>query len=141
MKGHGMLKKSDNSIGVMNTIIGKGTVLNGTLKVEQSVRIDGKIKGEVNATETLVVGKTGELQEAKVRVKNAVIGGKLYGTVEASNRIILENQSVLLGDIKARLLVIEEGATFSGNCDSGDQAQKKATLKVASDHTSLSSPA
>ena len=136
-----MLKKEQESIGVMNTIIGKGTVLIGTLKVEQSVRVDGKIKGEVKATDTLVVGKSGELTDAKVNVKNAVVGGKIFGTIEASNRVVLENQATLLGDIKTRLLVIEEGATFSGNCNSGEQAQTSQSLKVAVDKPHLTPPA
>ncbi len=135
------MRKNQDSVGVMNTIIGKGSVLTGTLKVEQSVRIDGKIKGEIKATDTLVVGKSGELTDAKVKVKNAVVGGKIYGTIEAANRVILENQATLLGDIKTRLLVIEEGAIFSGNCSSGDQAQTAQSLKVASDKPPLSSPA
>lgn len=127
------MRKDQNSIGVVNTIIGKGTALTGMLKVDQSIRIDGQVKGEIRATDTLVVGKSGELMDAKVHVKNAVVGGKVYGTLEASNRVVLENQSILLGDLKTRLLVIEEGAVFTGNCTSGDKAQGTQGLKVASD--------
>ena len=127
------MRKDQNSIGVVNTIIGKGTALTGMLKVDQSIRIDGQVKGEIRATDTLVVGKSGELMEAKVHVKNAVVVGKVYGTLEASNRVVLENQSILLGDLKTRLLVIEEGAVFTGNCTSGDKAQGVQGLKVASD--------
>jgi len=107
--------------GAMNTIVGKGTKIEGTMEVTQSIRIDGAFKGTLKATDTLIVGSTGELNEVTVSVKNAIIGGKISGNLVASNKVTLESSSRLEGDLTAKLLVIEEGALFSGNCKSGDQ--------------------
>ncbi|MBN1294744.1 MAG: polymer-forming cytoskeletal protein [Candidatus Latescibacteria bacterium] len=117
------MAKHNEPEGVMNTIIGKGTKIEGNMEVSQSLRIDGTFKGSITATDTLIVGTTGELSEVTVQVKNAIIGGKIKGDVSASNKITLESTSNLEGDLSAKLLVIEEGALFSGNCKSGNKAE------------------
>jgi len=109
-------------MGTMNTIIGKGSVFEGTFRVESSVRVDGVLHGKLTASDTLVVGKEGEV-EADVTAKNAIVGGKFVGTLEASNKVVLESSSSLFGDLKAKLLVVEEGAAFRGKCESGDSDQ------------------
>lgn len=116
------MARNDNIEGAMNTIIGKGTSIEGNMKVAQSIRIDGSFKGTLDATDTLIVGATGQLNEVNVTVKNAIIGGKIKGNITASSKVTLESSSRLEGDLTAKLLVIEEGALFSGNCKSGDQA-------------------
>jgi cytoskeletal protein CcmA (bactofilin family) len=115
------MARNNEPEGAMNTIVGKGTKIEGSMEVSQSIRIDGAFKGSLKATDTLIVGSTGELSEVTVSVKNAIIGGKISGNVVASNKVTLESTSRLEGDLTAKLLVIEEGALFSGNCKSGDQ--------------------
>ena len=115
------MAKNNDSEGAMNTIIGKGTKVEGKMEVASSVRIDGSFIGEIKATETLIVGSTGELSDVIVNVKNAIIGGKIKGNVTASSKVTLESSSRLEGDLTAKLLIIEEGALFSGNCKSGEQ--------------------
>ena len=121
------MARQNDSEGVMNTIIGKGTKIEGQMEVAQSIRIDGLFKGSVTATDTLIVGTTGELNDVSVKVKNAIIGGKIRGNIIASNKVTLESSSNLEGDLTAKLLVIEEGALFSGNCRSGDKLEPHTT--------------
>jgi cytoskeletal protein CcmA (bactofilin family) len=109
--------------GAMNTIIGKGTRLEGSMEVAQSLRIDGVFKGQLKISDTLIVGTTGELSEVTVQAKNAIIGGIVKGNIVASNKVTLESSSRLEGDLTAKLLVIEEGALFTGNCKSLDKPQ------------------
>lgn len=109
--------------GAMNTIIGKGTKLEGSMEVAQSLRIDGSFKGQLKASDTLIIGSTGELAEVTVHVKNAIIGGKVQGNINASGKVTLESSSRLEGDLTAKLLVIEEGALFSGNCRTGEDVR------------------
>lgn len=124
------MAKYNDPEGAMNTIIGKGTQVEGNMTVAQSLRIDGSFKGSINASETLIVGASGELTDVKVNVKNAIIGGKIKGNITASNKVTLESSSRLEGDLTAKLLVIEEGSLFTGNCQSGDQvAPQKPPLE------------
>ncbi|MFQ5630819.1 MAG: polymer-forming cytoskeletal protein, partial [bacterium] len=41
--------------GDLNTIVGKGTYFEGTVKVQSSIRVDGQIKGRITTSDTLIV--------------------------------------------------------------------------------------
>ncbi|HPG39251.1 MAG TPA: polymer-forming cytoskeletal protein [bacterium] len=101
--------------GELNTILGKGAYFEGVITVEHSLRVDGKVKGDVKTSDTLVVGKDGEI-EGNVKAKNLVVGGKLNGIVDADGKTVLESRSEFHGEMKTRKLVIDEGAIFDGKC-------------------------
>lgn len=113
-----MSKKDEDGIsrsGDLNTIVGKGSSLEGTLKVENSVRVDGRIKGNLTTTELLVIGKDGEI-EGDIIAKNAIIGGRVRGKVSATGKVVLESKAVFMGELKTSRLVIDDGAIFDGRC-------------------------
>ncbi|MFQ5649534.1 MAG: polymer-forming cytoskeletal protein [bacterium] len=116
-----------SSGGNLNTIIGKGSSFEGTLKVQSTLRVDGKVKGTVTTSESLVIGKEGAL-DGDITVRNAIVGGKLKGKLVASGKVVLEANSVFNGELKTTKLVIDEGAIFEGNCSMGLAAEleKKA---------------
>ena len=113
-----MSKKDENGItrsGDLNTIVGKGSSLEGTLKVENSIRVDGRIKGHVTTTDSLVIGKEGEI-EGEIIAKNAIIGGRVHGKISATGKIVLEAKAFFQGEMKTARLVIDDGAVFDGRC-------------------------
>lgn len=112
----------DRNSGELNTIIGRGSVIEGTLTVNSSLRVDGKIIGTVQVADSLIVGKDGEI-EGEVRVKNAVIGGKVKNKIIASGKVVLEAKSVVHGEVKTARLVIDEGAVFEGKCTMGEDGK------------------
>lgn len=112
-------RDDERTVDAVNTIIGEGTCVKGDVTVEGSIQVDGEFVGGVDATDTLVVGETGKV-DGDANVANAVIGGRMYGNVFASGKIELKRGSQLLGDIKTRGLVIEDGVVFQGNCQMGD---------------------
>lgn len=102
--------------GKMNSIIGEGCSVNGTIDVrEGTLRIDGDFEGSVVCPGTLVVGKGGKVK-ADIKVNSAVIGGKMTGNIDAKEKIELQAGSRLEGDIKTTRLVIDEGVFFEGSC-------------------------
>ena len=115
-------KEVDTNVqeGRINSILGKGCKFKGTIEVEGTLRIDSEFEGVVNCPETLVVGKTG-IVKADINVKNAIIGGRVVGNINAENKIELQSGSHLEGDIKTRRLVIDEGVFFQGNCSMGSK--------------------
>ncbi len=117
--------KEDNR--ELNTIIGKGSVINGKISIQNSVRIEGRVIGEVSSTGTVTIGSKGEVEGDIVAI-NAVIGGKVKGSIKASEKIILESNSVLVGDLQTVKLTIDEGAMFEGKCYMSDE--KEETEKV-----------
>ncbi|HON09272.1 MAG TPA: polymer-forming cytoskeletal protein [Chitinispirillaceae bacterium] len=97
------------------TILGEGTVFEGTISVPHSLRIDGSFKGKIHTTEIITIGNTG-IVEADIVAKSAIIGGKVTGNLSVEDRVELEADSSLIGDLKTRDLIINEGAVFHGNC-------------------------
>ena len=100
------------------TYIGEGTEIIGELKTPHQLRIDGTIKGKVLSTsEMLTVGSNGIVEiTGDITAKSAMIGGSVRGNVTVEDRVELESRAKLIGNLKARELVINEGAVFQGNC-------------------------
>ena len=106
------------------TMIGEGTVFEGTIVVPHSIRVDGTVKGKIETSEVLTLGSSGII-EADVKAKSAIIGGKIQGNVSVEDRIELEQNAVLIGDVRTRDIIINEGAVFHGNCSmENSKAQK-----------------
>jgi len=61
----------------------------------------------------LAVGLTGEV-DGNVSAKNVTIGGKVRGSIIASEKIVFEGKAVIKGDIRSAKLVIDEGCLFDG---------------------------
>jgi cytoskeletal protein CcmA (bactofilin family) len=97
------------------SLISANTSVEGKLTTEGSVRIDGKLIGDVIAKANVAVGLTGTV-EGSVAGKNVALAGRVKGYVTAAEKLILESKSVVRGDIRAVKLVVDEGATFDGHC-------------------------
>jgi len=104
--------------GNLNSILGPGCKVKGTIELQGTIRVDGEFDGEIKCPDTLIIGKSGVVK-ANVTVKNAVIGGKLLGNIQASNKIELQTGSHVEGDIQTARLVIDEGVFFEGSCKMG----------------------
>jgi cytoskeletal protein CcmA (bactofilin family) len=94
-------------------LIGVGTTVDGKIRTQGSLRVDGKLTGEVHAAENLAIGVTGEIEGA-VNGRNVTVGGKVKGNITAVDKLVLEGKSSVRGDVKAAKLVIDEGAVFDG---------------------------
>lgn len=104
---------ADNTTIKNLNLIGAGTTVEGKIRTQGSLRVDGKVTGEVHAAENLAVGLTGEI-EGGVTGRNVTIGGKVKGNITSVDKLVLEGKSVVRGDVKATKLVIDEGAVFDG---------------------------
>ena len=100
----------------MNTIIGKDTVITGTLDIKGALRVDGSVKGKINCSDCVTIGATGTV-EADIQANTAIIAGHLIGNVHTTEKVELQAKCELDGDIKTKSLVIEQGAMFCGACN------------------------
>ncbi len=136
MLGKKEMEDFDRS-GDLNTIIGKGSVIEGNVKVQNSMRVDGRVKGQVMASDSIVVGKEGEI-EGELRVKNIIIGGRVRGKIFASGKVVLEARSVFQGELKTSKLVIDDGAVFDGTCSMSEGGKILALPETADGRQALS---
>ena len=114
--------------GNLNSILGPGCKVKGTIEIQGTIRIDGDFDGDIKCPDTLIIGKSGVVK-ANVTVKNAVIGGKLLGNIQASNKIELQTGSHVEGDIQTARLVIDEGVFFEGSCKMGQAATTSSSQR------------
>ena len=105
--------KSDTN-GELN-LIAAGSVFEGKLRSPGSIRIDGKIVGEVHATQNVAVGSSGDV-EGNIAAQNVTVGGTTKGVIVAQEKLVFESKAIVRGDITASKLVIDEGAVFDGKC-------------------------
>ena len=103
------------------TIIAKGAEVNGSMDVEGNIRVDGTVIGDVRATEGVEVGKSGRIVGSAISSKTAVIHGYVESHLTVSQHVLLGGKSTLVGDLKTKSLVIEEGAVFHGNSSMAEE--------------------
>ncbi len=115
------------------TILTPDVEIKGTIKFDKVLKVDGKFEGEMITNDgELIVGKTG-IVNASANVKNASIEGRLEGNIVATEKVELKHKAQLLGDLQARILVIEEGVIFNGQCNvnpDGTQFEKQNIKEV-----------
>ena len=100
----------------MNTIIGKETVITGTLDIKGDLRVEGSVKGKIVSSGCVTVGSTG-LVEAEIEAESAIVAGAMKGNVKTTEKIELQAKCEMEGDIRTKSLIIEQGAVFCGSCD------------------------
>lgn len=116
------------------SLIGPGMNIVGDLSTDGTVRVEGRIEGTVRAGKAVVIGKGGEVV-GDVLTQDAVIGGRVNGTIVAESRLEIQGTSVIDGHIRVRSghLVVEEGAVHNGQTqmlDGGEALALPAPARV-----------
>jgi len=101
--------------GEIKAFLGEGTDFKGILTFEGTVRVDGKLEGEVYTKDTLIVGESAVVA-AEINVHTIVISGIVRGNITASGKIEVHRPGKLFGNVKTPSIYIEEGVIFEGNC-------------------------
>lgn len=99
--------------GGLTAFIDQGSEFEGKLSFKDTVRIDGRFRGEISSENTLIVGESGEI-EASIRSKTVAISGSVVGDVHAQAKVVVHKTGRVEGNIEAAVLVVEEGAKIDG---------------------------
>jgi cytoskeletal protein CcmA (bactofilin family) len=89
--------------------------IEGTYTFSGSALLNGKFKGLIQSTDTLIVGEKATVN-ANIAVGSALIRGEVVGNVTATDRVELHAGARVFGDLEAPIVVIEEGVLFDGHC-------------------------
>jgi cytoskeletal protein CcmA (bactofilin family) len=115
--GRGPVQASEpginETLGPEMTVVGRGAQVEGTLVSAESIRIDGQAKGKIAARGDVVLSSHSHV-EADIRAQNVVSGGTLRGNITAGTRTELTQGGRVEGTIRSKVLVVREGALFSG---------------------------
>ncbi|HEX7050901.1 MAG TPA: polymer-forming cytoskeletal protein [Longimicrobiales bacterium] len=108
------------------SIIGPGMRVVGDCSTEGTLRVEGTIEGTVQAGKAVVVGKDGAVL-GDVTTQDAVIGGRVVGTIIAESRLELQATCVIEGEVRARRIKLDEGGRLNGNIRTGDAAASQTS--------------
>jgi cytoskeletal protein CcmA (bactofilin family) len=110
----------------LDTVIGPETSVRGDVRVGGSIRLDGKLEGQLDVTEAFMTGPK-SLLKGEVHCRDAIVGGRVEGNIVATETVELQTGAQVLGDVSCRGLVIQRECVFQGNCSMGlepGQAEK-----------------
>jgi cytoskeletal protein CcmA (bactofilin family) len=97
------------------SLLGADTVVTGRLSFTVPTRIDGTLRGEVRASELLVIGEDGFV-DGTVRALKLIVLGKMRGDVRGAERVEIGPGGQLTGTIETRSLVVADGGQLDGDC-------------------------
>lgn len=101
------------------SIVGPGMRVTGDCETEGTLRVEGIVKGTVRAGKAIVIGKDGAV-DGDVITQDAIIGGRVTGSVVAESRLELQATCVIEGEIRARRIKLDEGGRVNGTVRTGD---------------------
>ncbi len=99
----------------LTAFLDEGSEIEGKYTFSGVVLLNGKFKGEIVSTDTLIVGEKGVVN-ATIRVGAAVISGEVVGGLLATERVEMRKSARVFGDVEAPVIIIEEGVLFEGHC-------------------------
>ena len=110
----GLFKKEDD-LSRLDTLIGNGTILEGTLTSRESICIEGTVRGKVLCEGSVIVGPKGRV-DADIYAETVLVGGEVNGNIVSKSKLEITTNGKLRGDIKTGSLIIAEGVLFEGKC-------------------------
>jgi len=105
----------------VTTLLGKGSEFEGKLSFEGTVRVDGKLTGEIFTDDVLIVGEGAEVN-AEVTVGAIVVQGTVRGNIMAKRSVEIHSPGKIKGNINTPSLFIEKGVFFDGHCQMDSSA-------------------
>lgn len=99
----------------IRTFLDPGTAVNGKLAFSTPTRIEGRLKGEVRASDLLVVA-AGGVVHGTIWARHLIVEGEVRGEVRGAGRVEIHPGGRVIGLVETAALVIAEGASFEGDC-------------------------
>lgn len=117
-----------------SSLFGKGSTFTGTIDTAENLRVDGKVIGTINAKAKVVAGVDSVI-EGNIHAERAEISGEIIGDIEVTDILILRASAKIHGDIHTDKLIMDEGATFNGKCQVGDQIKEVKLRRNGDENT------
>jgi cytoskeletal protein CcmA (bactofilin family) len=104
--------------------VGEEVTFKGTIRYQGTVRVDGRLEGEIYTDGNLIIGQKAVIT-AKIHAGRVMCQGKITGEIEAKHRVKLLNPAVFEGTITTPLLSMDEGVLFNGTCNMPKKIERK----------------
>ena len=105
-------KKKDGKV----VVFGPSTAFSGYLKFKETLCIQGKFRGTIEASGALIVEKGAVVETDHINVTSLIVQGTVVGNVHALDKVDMMRGAEVRGDISAARLRIADGVIFEGQC-------------------------
>jgi cytoskeletal protein CcmA (bactofilin family) len=95
---------------------GKQTSFNGKLKFHETLLVQGKFKGTIEASGALIVDKDAVVDASRITVSSLTVYGTVIGNIHAIDKVDMMSGATVKGDVTAARLRIADGVLFEGQC-------------------------
>lgn len=106
------------------TIIGEHISIEGSIHGNESLIIEGAMKGKIELEKNqITVGTKGRV-EAEIHADNVTISGRLTGNIKALGKVSITKGANFTGEIKAKSISVEDGAYLKAAIELEREPQK-----------------
>lgn len=116
--------KSQRGAILTDTLIGEGSVLEGSCISEADIRVEGEVNGDLRTSGEVVIGEKGSVR-SEIHARDVTIAGRMEGTVRATGVVRITPSGRLTGMVEASSLIIEKGAVFQGTSRMADGSEDR----------------
>jgi cytoskeletal protein CcmA (bactofilin family) len=111
-------KKENKPHGRIDSLVAAGTRVEGNIRFVGGLRVDGEVRGNIEAAEgaaasTLVISEQARVEGA-VRVEHLVTNGTVVGPVEVSSSLEMQPKARIVGDVGYMVIEMHQGAVIEG---------------------------
>jgi cytoskeletal protein CcmA (bactofilin family) len=112
-------KKADGPIlARIDSLVGAGTQVEGSIRFSGGLRIDGEVKGNIEAAEgasrsTLVISEHARV-EGSITVAHLVTNGAVVGPVRVAQSLEMQPKAKITGDVEYARIEMHQGAVIEG---------------------------
>ncbi|MFC1591933.1 polymer-forming cytoskeletal protein [Thermodesulfobacteriota bacterium] len=110
-----MFAKKESDLNRLDTLIGNGTIFEGTLTSKESLCVEGTVRGKIVCEGSVIIGEKGRV-DADIFADTVLLGGEVNGNIVSKTKLEITTSGKLRGDIKTGSLIIAEGVLFEGKC-------------------------
>jgi cytoskeletal protein CcmA (bactofilin family) len=119
-----VLSNNHEESGDIIAFVGEEVTFKGTIRYQGTVRVDGRLEGEIYTDGNLIIGQKAVIT-AKIEAGMVTCQGRITGEILAKNRVKLLSPAVFDGSITTPLLSMDEGVLFNGSCNMPQKGERK----------------
>jgi len=95
----------------LNTLV-KGTTVEGNIRTESDIRIDGTVLGDLDCSGKVIIGPSGDIK-GDITCQSAVIEGQFEGNLAVAEILTLKETAIINGEASYDKLVVHQGAIIN----------------------------
>ncbi len=117
-------QKHRTNVNATDTLVGEGTTVEGKIITNASLRIEGKVIGDIECTGDVTIGEKGHVHSI-INARNVFNAGRIDGSVITKGKLTITSKGIVNGSISVGSLHVSEGGVFRGDCamESGERKE------------------